>query len=80
MCTNQCTTEPGECDAEGCKASTWKTEYFPNNALDGEPEEVRCEDFAINRHWDQGGVTRLGMQTDHFSIRWTGSFHFSPGT
>ena len=41
VCSNTCTTEPGECDAEGCKVSTWKAEYFPNNSLDGEPEEVR---------------------------------------
>jgi hypothetical protein len=80
VCSRECVTSAQECAFEGCGHTQWMVEYFRNNALDGEAEKTICSDHVINIQWGQQGVMRLGGATDQFSMRWTGSFAFYPGT
>jgi LysM repeat protein len=56
----------------------WTGEYFGNVSLTPPPYLTR-QDEAINFNWGWGPPAG-GMPTNNFSIRWTGTFHFSEGT
>jgi LysM repeat protein len=56
----------------------WTGEYFGNAQVGGSPYATRT-DPAINFNWDDGPPAG-GMPSNHFSVRWTGSFHFEGGT
>ena len=51
-------------------------EYFNNNSFSGSPVRTQC-DSSISFNWGTGGPS--GLPSDNFSIRWTGTFHFSEG-
>ena len=82
VCSRECTTSNNECAFEGCNHGQWKVEYFNNNNLQGTPEEIVCAGNGptVSHEWGAAGVQRLAGVTDQFSVRWTGSFAFSPGT
>jgi LysM repeat protein len=56
----------------------WQGEYFDNIGLTGTAYTSR-EDAAINFNWGYGPPAG-GMPVNAFSVRWTGTFHFSEGT
>ncbi len=56
----------------------WHGEYFDNVTLAGTPYATR-EDATINFNWGYGPPAG-GMPTNSFSVRWTGTFHFTEGT
>jgi LysM repeat protein len=56
----------------------WTGEYFDNAHLSGTPYTTRT-DPAINFNWNAGPPAG-GMPTNHFSVRWTGSFPLDGGT
>jgi LysM repeat protein len=56
----------------------WDGEYFDNVDLTGTPYTTR-QDAAISFNWNSGPPAG-GMPVNAFSIRWTGTFHFSEGT
>jgi beta-glucosidase len=47
-------------------------EYFSSPDLTGKPVAVRV-DRAVNFNWDKA-IPVPGLQRDHFSVRWTGTF------
>jgi len=53
---------------------SWRTEYFNNPWLVGEPVVVRDE-TDINYDWGTGAPV-AGVAADNFSIRWTGNINF----
>lgn len=63
-----------------CPDNQFLTSFFDNPAFAGVPAAVTCESFPINHAWDQGGVSELGGQASHFSVRWTGWFDFPATT
>jgi LysM repeat protein len=56
----------------------WTGEYFDNASLSGEPCRTRTDE-AIDFNWAYGPPADC-MPTNHFSVRWTGTFHFEEGT
>lgn len=56
----------------------WWGEYFNNETLAGDPVFVR-DDPAIDFDWE-GESPAPGINSDHFSIRWTRSIAFEEGT
>lgn len=58
--------------------SHWKGEYFPNDSLARSPALVR-NDKNINFNWDSGAPAS-GLPADNFSVRWTRTMNFTPGT
>ena len=60
-----------------CPAGSWKATYYNNEAHISPAQYAACEQ-NIHRQWlGQGvGLDQLGGQTDHFSIRWVGTFDF----
>ncbi|MDY7080261.1 MAG: PA14 domain-containing protein [Chloroflexota bacterium] len=57
---------------------TWRAEYFDNRDLSGSPVLVRY-DPAIDFDWGSGSPDGA-IPADNFSIRWTRSLGFTPGT
>lgn len=55
----------------------WTGEYFDNAKLDS-PAYVTRADDAVNFNWAYGPAAG-GLPANHFSVRWTGSFHFDGG-
>lgn len=64
---------------------TWETRtcdtgfqalYYENEQLAGNPVTSACEEYPLNRHWDESGVAEMGGLSDHWSARWAGSFDF----
>jgi len=55
----------------------WRAEYFNSADLSGSPALVR-NDSAIDFSWGWGGPA-AGIDADHFSVRWSGSFAFEEG-
>ncbi len=57
---------------------TWRAEYFDNRDLSGTSVLVRY-DPAIDFDWGTGGPDSA-VPADNFSVRWTRSLGFTPGT
>jgi hypothetical protein len=56
----------------------WRGEYFDNVSLSGAPRLV-LNDAQINFDWGYRSPARE-IPNDNFSIRWTRTVHFEPGT
>lgn len=56
----------------------WRGEYFNNTTLSGSPVLVR-DDAAINFDWGTGAPA-VQLPADLFSVRWTRTVTFEPGT
>ncbi len=56
----------------------WRGEYFNNMQLSGGPAAVRG-DQVIDFNWGSGSPMP-GINSDHFSVRWTQTLNFAPGT
>lgn len=56
----------------------WKGEYFNNMNLSGAPTVTR-DDAAIDFNWGDGSPA-AGIPADRFSVRWTRSLDFAPGS
>jgi hypothetical protein len=56
----------------------WKGEYFNNMTLGGTPALTR-DDASITFDWGSGSPAPGTVNTDHFSVRWTGSVDLSAG-
>lgn len=56
----------------------WRAEYYANIDLAGYPNAVYYQD-GINFDWELGSPA-AGLPSDRFSIRWTRTAYFSPGT
>jgi hypothetical protein len=56
----------------------WRAEYFDNQKLEGSPVFIRT-DPAIDFAWDYGSPDPA-IPDDHFSVRWSHTLGFSPGT
>lgn len=56
----------------------WRGEYFDNRSLSGSPSAVRY-DPRISFPWGYGPPVD-GLPSDHFSVRWTHTLYFEPGT
>ena len=57
--------------------AAWKGEYYPNPFLSGKPVLTR-DDPIIDFKWGEEGPT-AATPTDHFSVRWTGTWYFKEG-
>ena len=55
----------------------WRGEYYNNMSLAGAPALVR-DDPSINFDWANGSPAGV-VNSDHFSVRWTGWFYFDGG-
>ncbi|MCP4540384.1 MAG: hypothetical protein GY832_24870 [Chloroflexi bacterium] len=58
--------------------STWRGEYFDNQTFAGTPAVVRYDE-AIDFDWGSGSPDP-SMGGDTFSVRWTRTLGFNPGT
>lgn len=58
--------------------NAWRAEYFNNTDLAGSPVLVR-DDAAIDFDWGYGSPSPA-VSTDNFSVRWTRTLGFNPGT
>jgi len=58
--------------------AAWRAEYFDDRKLSGSPELVRY-DAAVDFDWDYGSPDGV-IPADDFSVRWTRSLGFTPGT
>lgn len=56
----------------------WSAEYFDNASLSGSPYTTRTDE-TIKFNWGYG-VPAGGMPSNHFSVRWKGTFDFEEGT
>jgi LysM repeat protein len=56
----------------------WTGEYYDNAHLSGAPYTTRT-DPSVNFNWAYGPPAG-GMPTNHFSVRWSGSFYLEGGT
>jgi uncharacterized protein YraI len=56
----------------------WKGEYFSNRKLQGSPTLVR-NDKKIDFNW-KDGIPASGLPKDNFSVRWSRTVEFAPGT
>lgn len=59
-------------------ASSWRGEYFPNRWLNDPPVLVR-DDPNLGFNWSYGSPAST-IPSDNFSVRWTRTFHFEPGS
>lgn len=58
--------------------TNWRGEYFSNRWLDGAPTLVR-DDAYVNFDWGFGAPA-YGLPGDGFSVRWTRTVNFAPGS
>ncbi len=58
--------------------AAWRGEYYSNRSLAGTPALVRY-DAAIDFDW-KGGSPDAKIPADNFSVRWTRTMGFTPGT
>lgn len=61
-----------------CSTGQFKAEYFNNRSLSGSPVYSRCEN-SISHNWGNSGPGN-GVNSDNFSVRWTGQFQLASGT
>ncbi len=60
------------------KRPSWRTEYYDNPSLSGQPQIVRWEN-DLNQDWGYGSPA-LEIPKDHFSARWTNTLTFEKGS
>jgi hypothetical protein len=58
--------------------SGWRGEYYSNRWLKNPPALVR-DDANLGFNWSYGSPAS-GVPSDDFSVRWTRTFHFEPGS
>ena len=62
---------------ESTPTCAFRTAYYTNTLLTGDPAFERCESWPIDHDWGSGGPTDgVTALADNFSARWTGDFHF----
>lgn len=71
-------TPPRDEALPGSFPGPWAGEYFDNAYLGGAPYTTRT-DPHVSFNWGYGPPAG-GMPTNHFSVRWTGSFYLGGGT
>jgi len=59
-------------------SDSWRGEYFANRWLDGPPALIRS-DRSLGFNWSDGSPSP-SIPHDNFSVRWTRTFHFEPGS
>ncbi len=59
--------------------NAWRGEYFNNRSLNNQPVLVR-DDANINFEWGTGSPAPGIVTVDDFSVRWTRTIQFNPGT
>jgi len=59
-------------------AASWRGEYFPNRWLSG-PPALNRDDQNLGFNWGYGSPAS-GIPNDDFSVRWTRTFPFEPGS
>ena len=62
---------------DSCPTGQFLAEYYNNRNLSGDPAVVRCE-TAVNYDWGSGSPV-AGINSDSFSVRWSGTFKFAQG-
>jgi Flp pilus assembly pilin Flp len=62
---------------DSCPTGQFLAEYYNNRNLSGDPAVVRCE-TAVNYDWGSGSPV-TGINSDSFSVRWSGTFKFAQG-
>jgi hypothetical protein len=65
-------------DAASAPFDGWHGEYFQNPSLSGSPRLI-LKDAQIDFHWGYGSPARE-IPNDRFSVRWTRTAHFEPGS
>lgn len=60
-----------------CPTGQFFAEYYNNLNLSGDPVFARCES-QINYNWGSGSPG-FGVNSNNFSVRWSGDFDFSGG-
>lgn len=58
--------------------SHWRGEYFDNMEVAGDPLLIRDDD-EIDYNWEKGSPAK-GFPSNQFSVRWTRTIKFDPGT
>jgi hypothetical protein len=58
-----------------CQTGSFDAQYFNNQTFTGSPALERCE-ATINNDWGTGSPA-AGINADHISVRWIGSFNFA---
>ena len=56
--------------------NVWQAEYYANADLSGEPAQTARE-VRVDYNWWEGAPP--GLPPDHFSARWSGTWHFETG-
>jgi hypothetical protein len=56
----------------------WRGEYYANRWLNHPPVLIR-DDTSLGFNWSDGSPAN-GLPADNFSVRWTRTFHFEPGS
>jgi len=59
-------------------SQSWRGEYFANRGLKDPPVLIR-DDSNLGFNWSYGSPAK-GIPSDNFSVRWTRTFHFEPGS
>ncbi|RLC72342.1 MAG: hypothetical protein DRI81_16505 [Chloroflexi bacterium] len=59
-------------------SDSWRGEYFANRWLNGPPALIR-NDRSLGFNWSNVSPA-TGIPNDNFSVRWTRTFHFEPGS
>lgn len=66
-------------DPDACPVGQYRAEYFNNPHLRPPAALVRCEAAPLSYHWGSGSPA-AGIQSNNFSVRWTGRFNFAAGS
>ncbi|MCB9420747.1 MAG: hypothetical protein H6667_13150 [Ardenticatenaceae bacterium] len=62
---------------DSCPTGQFLAEYFNNANLSGDPVVVRCE-TAVDYNWGSGSPV-TGINSNNFSVRWSGTYQFAQG-
>lgn len=62
-----------------CSNPTWTGEYFKNTTVSGTPAMIR-DDATLDFSWGSGSPFPNNANSDNFSVRWTRTTNFAPGT
>lgn len=62
-----------------CTQGQYRAEYHNNKSLSGSPVFTRCENAPLAKNWSTSSPGN-GVNTDNFSVRWTGDFQFDGTT
>ncbi len=64
---------------ESTPACAFRSEYYANADLSGDPAFTGCDTWPLDHEWGTGGPVG-GIGPDDFSARWSGDFYFDAGT